>query len=1095
MKFTGERFVPEVHGNIELEHRHRYLQASSIAKGKVVLDIASGEGYGSAMLAEHALQVIGVDISEQAVAHAQQRYQRDNLEYRVGSCAAIPLPDASVDLLISFETIEHHDQHQEMMQEIRRVLRKDGVLLISSPDKLTYSDVPGSHNEFHVKELYQHEFKQLLETYFKNIAFFGQRILFGSGIFEQPLSSTSSLPVSSNLTSKDSSTINSYWQQDDTIQIVPGMSKPLYWIALASNQALPKLEASFFEKAIEDADIVAALRTAVEHRENDVTLHKQWVAHLENDIAKHQQATQELQGKLQKAEQSLLAASLLIQEQTEAANNAAARLQQYQQSEKKLEVELAEIKSLQQEMLKTYQHTVRNFGLALQANTSCDTDHTTTISQLQNHLTGFNDKLAEVVRERDYALASIAEIRASRSWRWSAPLRGIRRLSRGETSLLNTAGRAVLTRVKKVLPKPIIQLAKTLRGKFLNITAIMPHSSMNQGAIASMVAERCAAMELPISVFVPPLLDAQQCPRIDLSIVTYNSSRWIDSFTTSLLALDYPKTLLSLFFVDNSSTDDTLEKLQTSAQVLREQGIEVTIQVAPNRGFGAGHNIAFKKGSAPYCLVTNLDLTFEADALRRVVSSAVADLAHAAAWELRQKPYEHPKYYDPVTGSTNWNSHACVLLRRSAIQAVGGFDETLFMYGEDVELSYRLRRAGHVLRYCPQAVVWHFTYETVAQVKPLQYTGSTFANLYLRLKYGNRWDALAVPLLGMRLLMASQAYPGSRLAVLKNLLRLVTLAPTTLWARKSSAVQFPFREWDYEMIRDGAFIELQAMPSQLPLVSIITRTYRGRELYLRQAILSVARQTYPNIEHIIVEDGSDSMQFLIDEMQPALPRAIRYFGLPKCGRSATGNHGLRQADGRWCLFLDDDDLLFADHVEVLVNTLLSETQSRAAYTLAWEVPTDSSQLTQGSYREITYQVPPPLRQAFDYAVLRHHNFMPIQAVLFERSLYLERGGFDEDMDALEDWTLWVRYAHKNQFTYVPKLSSLFRVPENAEQTRQRSEIFAAAYPLALTRNTLRTEAIDALLASLAETDEAAYKPASSPRAQSQAPHTSQEMLA
>jgi len=179
---------------------------------------------------------------------------------------------------------------------------------------------------------------------------------------------------------------------------------------------------------------------------------------------------------------------------------------------------------------------------------------------------------------------------------------------------------------------------------------------------------------------------------------------------------------------------------------------------------------------------------------------------------------------------------------------------------------------------------------------------------------------------------------------------------------------------------------------------------------------------------------------------------------------------LRQANGRWCLFLDDDDLLFADHVEVLVNTMLTETQSRAAYTLAWEVPTDNSQLALGSYCEITYQVPVPLRQVFDYAVLRHHNFMPIQSVLFERSLYLERGGFDEDMDALEDWTLWVRYAHKNQFTYVPKLTSLFRVPESAEQTRQRSEIFAAAYPLALTRNSLKTQAIDTLLADLVDAD-------------------------
>lgn len=1056
MKFTGERFVPEVHGNIELEHRHRYLQACTLAKGKVVLDIASGEGYGSAMLAEHALQVIGVDISAQAVAHAQQRYQGDNLEYRVGSCAAIPLADGSVDLLVSFETIEHHDQHQEMMQEIRRVLRKDGVLLISSPDKLSYSDVPGSHNEFHVKELYQHEFKQLLEGYFENIAYFGQRLLFGSGIFAQ----------------SETTALNSYWQQEDTIQITSGMAKPLYWIALASNQTLPQLEASFFEKPIEDADVVSALRTAVEHRENDVVLHKKWVAHLENDIVIHQQRALELQQKLQHAEKGILELSERMQEQTVSAQETALQLQQYQQSQEKLETELTAIRTLHQQLLNTSQQTAVNFGLELRQVTGHETEHVLNIDNLQNQLIAFNDKLAELARERDHAFASMAEMRASRSWRWSAPLRGLRRLVRGETSVIKTAGRVVLSRAKRMLPRPIVQLLKTLQGKFLNITAIMPHSSMNQGAIASMVEERCAAMQLPISVFVPPVLTDEQCPRIDFSIVTYNSSRWIDSFVASVLTLDYPKTLLSVFFVDNSSTDDTLEKLQTSAEVLRTQGIEVTIQVAPNNGFGAGHNIGFKKGSAPYCLVTNLDLTFETDALRHVVSTAVADVAHAAAWELRQKPYEHPKYYDPVTGSTNWNSHACVLLRRSAIQAVGGFDETLFMYGEDVELSYRLRRVGHVLRYCPQAVVWHFTYETVAQVKPLQYTGSTFANLYLRLKYGNRWDALAVPLLGLRLLLANQTYPGSRLAVARNLLRLLTLVPKILWARKSSNIQFPFREWDYEMIRDGTFIALEATPKVTPLVSIITRTYRGRELYLQQAILSVARQTYPNIEHIIVEDGGDSMQMLIDEMQPALPRTVRYFGLAKCGRSATGNHGLRQANGRWCLFLDDDDLLFADHVEVLVNTMLTETQSRAAYTLAWEVPTDSSQLGQGSYREMTYQVPAPLRQEFDYDVLRHHNFMPIQAVLFERSLYLERGGFDEDMDALEDWTLWVRYAHKNQFTYVPKLTSLFRVPENAEQTRQRSEIFAAAYPLALTRNSVRTEAIDVLLADLADTDQA-----------------------
>ncbi len=433
MKFTGERFVPEVHGDIALEHRHRYLQACTLAKGKVVLDIASGEGYGSAMLAEHALQVIGVDISAQAVAHAQQRYRGDNLEYRVGSCAAIPLADASVDLLVSFETIEHHDQHQEMMQEIRRVLRKDGVLLISSPDKMSYSDVPGSHNEFHVKELYQHEFKQLLEGYFDNTAYFGQRILFGSGIFAQ----------------SETTALNSYLQQEDTIQITSGMAKPLYWIALASNQTLPQLEASFFEQPIEDADVVSALRTAVEHRENDVVLHKKWVAHLENDIVIHQQRSLELQQKLQHAEQDILELSERMQAQTASAQENTIQLQQYQQSQEKLETELTAIRALHQHLLNTYQQTAGNFGLELQQNTSHEIEHALNIGNLRSHLITFNDKLAELTRERDHAFASIAEIRASRSWRWSAPLRGLRRLIRGETSVIKTASRVVLSRAKK----------------------------------------------------------------------------------------------------------------------------------------------------------------------------------------------------------------------------------------------------------------------------------------------------------------------------------------------------------------------------------------------------------------------------------------------------------------------------------------------------------------------------------------------------------------------------------------------------------------------------------------------------------------------
>src|SRR5882724_7012517 len=117
LQTDGERFLPgRMHGSIELEHFHRYSFAAQLATDKIILDIASGEGYGSAYLARFARHVIGVDIAQEAIDHANQKYSQSNLEYRIGSCALIPLEDTSVDVVVSFETIEHHSEHEAMMQ-------------------------------------------------------------------------------------------------------------------------------------------------------------------------------------------------------------------------------------------------------------------------------------------------------------------------------------------------------------------------------------------------------------------------------------------------------------------------------------------------------------------------------------------------------------------------------------------------------------------------------------------------------------------------------------------------------------------------------------------------------------------------------------------------------------------------------------------------------------------------------------------------------------------------------------------------------------------------------------------------------------------
>lgn len=670
------------------------------------------------------------------------------------------------------------------------------------------------------------------------------------------------------------------------------------------------------------------------------------------------------------------------------------------------------------------------------------------VNQREDDITSLNQVVAErdhTIAERDNQLNNVMvehdralkEIRSSSSWKITAPVRFLGHLASGNFAIIRQI-------IRNVTLQPLLNGQDRIKQQC--IQASIAPEILNDAALNAIVIPRCQLTQQtltadPLSSPIPAAL-----PPIDISVVTYNSSRWINAFIDSLIQLDYPKHLLTICFVDNSSTDSTLADLQAIAPTLRAAGCSVDIIKRPNHGYGSGHNAAIKSGSAPFCLVTNIDLTFEADALSRIIAIA-ADDETTAAWEMRQKPYEHPKYYDPVTGITNWNSHACVLLRRSALQQIDFYDETLFMYGEDVELSYRLRQAGFLLRYCPQAVVWHYSYEDITKIKPLQYTGSTFANLYLRLKYGSRADAELVPWLGLSLLL-NEVYPRSRLAVMRHLLRLLVIAPKVLLSRQPSQIQFPFRAWDYEIIREGAFVEQHALPDSPPLVSIITRTYRGRELYLRQALLSAIHQTYPNMEYIVVEDGGGTMQAVVDNINTVTGKNIRFLPQPKCGRSATGNAGLAAATGRWCLFLDDDDLLFADHVENLVTALLDQPDAVAAYSPAWEITTDGSKLHNGEYVEVSHKMPPALSQDFDIDVLKHHNFMAIQSVLFERRLFEERGGFEEDMDALEDWLLWLKYALGNKFKYVPKVTSMYRVPACPSNGAKRQAALHDAYELA-----------------------------------------------
>lgn len=183
LPFTGERFVPSERGRIAYEHYHRYATCLDAANGKVVLDVASGEGYGAALLAGSAKRVIGVEIDQVSVRHARNAYgDLPNLSFVVSDCRSMPLKSKSVDLITSFETIEHIERQDEMIREFVRLLRPNGLLIVSSPDRTIYSEKTGYKNPFHVHELVHGQFVRLFQKQFRHVRVFRQRLAIASFI-------------------------------------------------------------------------------------------------------------------------------------------------------------------------------------------------------------------------------------------------------------------------------------------------------------------------------------------------------------------------------------------------------------------------------------------------------------------------------------------------------------------------------------------------------------------------------------------------------------------------------------------------------------------------------------------------------------------------------------------------------------------------------------------------------------------------------------------------------------------------------------------------------------------------------------------------
>lgn len=189
LAFDGERFIPGVGVGIAYEHLLRYALAAELSAGLDVLDVGSGEGYGSAVLAGRARTVTGFDASAAAVEHARRRYSRDAVTFERATLRSFfeGSADARFDVAVAFEVIEHVPMEEQalLLEGLRRVLRPDGFAIVSTPDKLHYTDKPLNANRFHVREYYRDEFAAELRKHFSEVKLLEQAQLTGCAVFSR----------------------------------------------------------------------------------------------------------------------------------------------------------------------------------------------------------------------------------------------------------------------------------------------------------------------------------------------------------------------------------------------------------------------------------------------------------------------------------------------------------------------------------------------------------------------------------------------------------------------------------------------------------------------------------------------------------------------------------------------------------------------------------------------------------------------------------------------------------------------------------------------------------------------------------------------